>query len=237
MDIETKNDYKTITKEDLNEAIKKHQLWLIGHPDGERMYLEHYDLSGRDFSCKMLDHATLRDCILRGACFVSTSLLEANFNYSDVTNAHFIRSSPRAALFQDTIGTETTELMVFPMACPDTGSFIGWKKVEIHGEDEWCDEYYGFSRHAIAKLLIPEDALRSSGTGRKCRCNKALVLAIEDMDGNTITYPVDARSTFDSLFTYRVGDTVEEPEFDPNRFNVCSKGIHFFINRSEAVMY
>lgn len=49
------------------------------------------------------------------------------------------------------------ENLNIPLACPDTGSFIGWKKAS----------------GLIVKLLIPSDAKRLSATGRKCRCNKA----------------------------------------------------------------
>ena len=53
------------------------------------------------------------------------------------------------------------------MACPTDGSFIGWKKVNGY----------------LIKLQIPEDAKRSSATTNKCRCDKALVLGIYDLDG------------------------------------------------------
>ena len=225
-----------ISQEELDEIIKKHQIWLIGDIDGTRMHLEDYDLSGLDFAGMMLDDAILKGCNLREADFGGACLVGVLFNKSDVTDAHFSSADVHNANFQEAIGTETTELMNIPMACPDTGSFIGWKKVEIYGENGWVDDY-GFCKYAIAKLLIPEDALRSSGTGRKCRCNKAQVLAIEDYDGNPIECHVDARSSFDSTFKYPIGETVEEPNFDPNRFNVCSKGIHFFIDRQEAVRY
>ena len=89
----------------------------------------------------------------------------------------------------------------------------------------------------IVKLLIPEDAKRSSGTGRKCRADKAVVLEIQDLAGEALEGVV-ARSIFDSLFTYEVGKTVEPREpFDGCRWNECGSGIHFFINRQEAVNY
>lgn len=33
------------------------------------------------------------------------------------------------------------------------------------------------------------------------------------------------------------GEIVEEPQFNDDRWNECSEGIHFFINRQEAVKY
>ena len=110
------------------------------------------------------------------------------------------------------------------MTCPDTGAFVGWKKAN-------CGE--------IIKLLIPEDAKRSSATGRKCRCNKAVVLSIEE-DGVIHDKPEPdffAYSNHDTNFTYRVGETVSVDDFCENRFAECAPGIHFFINRQEAVEY
>ena len=113
-------------------------------------------------------------------------------------------------------------MMYIPMACPEEGSFIGFKKAV------YADKYY------IVKLKIPADALRSSATSRKCRCNKAKVLEIQNIDGSKANIDV-VHSIYDPSFQYKTGQIVEEPKYDDNRFNVCSKGIHFFINRQEAV--
>ena len=107
-----------------------------------------------------------------------------------------------------------------PYACPDFGMFIGFKKAHGH----------------IVVLEIPEDARRLSGTGRKCRCNKAKVLQIQNLDGaeSGLTEIV---SNYSSEFIYRVGEVVSVPDFNEDRWNECSTGIHFFINRQEAVDY
>ena len=107
-----------------------------------------------------------------------------------------------------------------PMVCPEEGDFIGWKK----------------ARNKIVKLRIPEDALRSSATTRKCRCNKAEVIEIYNIDG-TIADERIINSSYDSSFTYEVGKTVEVQDFDTNRWEECARGIHFFINRQEAINY
>ena len=107
-----------------------------------------------------------------------------------------------------------------PMVCPEEGDFIGWKK----------------AGGKIVKLRIPEDALRSSATTRKCRCNKAEVIEIYNIDG-TIAGERIVNSSYDSSFTYEVGKTVEVQDFDTNRWNECTRGIHFFINRQEAINY
>lgn len=106
------------------------------------------------------------------------------------------------------------------LSCPSAGSFIGWKKASGY----------------IVKLQIPEDAQRSSATGDKCRCDKALVLEIQNLDGTKAD--VDTiHSDHDLTFVYTVGATVEVSDFNENRWRECATGIHFFIDRRAAVEY
>ena len=108
-----------------------------------------------------------------------------------------------------------------PYACPDFGMFIGFKKARG-----------GY----IVVLEIPEDAKRLSATSRKCRCDKAKVLEIQTMDGSKAGV-TEVRSSYDYDFIYRIGETVSVDNFNEDRWNECSEGIHFFINRQEAVDY
>ena len=107
--------------------------------------------------------------------------------------------------------------------CPESGSFIAYKKAN-NGR-----------QHLIVKLLVPEDAKRSSATTRKCRCDRAEVLEIRDIAG--IECFDKAISSHDPTFIYEVGKTVIVDNFDEDRWNECSYGIHFFITREEAVRY
>ena len=109
----------------------------------------------------------------------------------------------------------------YPIACPEEGSFVAFKK---------CRD------NVIVKLLIPEDAKRCSCTSRKCRCNKAIVLSIEDTNGHIMELDCVA-SIHDQTFIYKVGETVSVCDFDENRWNECAPGIHFFITREEAINY
>ena len=106
------------------------------------------------------------------------------------------------------------------MICPEEDEFIGWKKAS----------------DKIIKLKIPKDALRSSATSRKCRCNKAKVLEIYNLDG-TVAEEREAGSDYNKDFIYKVGKTVEVDNFCEDRWNECAPGIHFFINRQEAINY
>ena len=85
-------------------------------------------------------------------------------------------------------------------------------------------------------LEIPEDARRLSAAGRKCRADKAKVVRIENKDG-TEAKESAVNSDYDSSFIYKVGEIVKVKVFCTNRWNECSEGIHFFINRQEAVEY
>ena len=107
-----------------------------------------------------------------------------------------------------------------PYSCPDFGMFIGYKK----------------ARGYIVELEIPEDAKRLSATTRKCRCNKAKVLRILNTD-RTIADITEVKSSYDNSFIYKVGEVVSVDNFDEDRWNECSTGIHFFINFQEAVSY
>lgn len=142
-----------------------------------------------------------------------------------------------------------TKIPFIPMACPDTGSFIGWKKCCVKVSLEEAKKHsegrifrplirngeYAIKR-VIVKLLIPEDAKRSSGFSRKCRCDKAVVLEIQTIDGNPLDDNIAAYSIYDSEFMYVKGETVVPKEpFCEDRFEECASGIHFYINREEAV--
>ena len=119
-----------------------------------------------------------------------------------------------------------------PLACPDTGAFVGFKKAKLYSSDETE------AQDVIVELEIPADARRSSATGRKCRCDKAKVLSVTTLDG--VAVKLDAgtvRSSHDPQFEYKVGEIVTEPNFCEDRWEECAPGIHFFINRQEAVEY
>jgi hypothetical protein len=131
-------------------------------------------------------------------------------------------TSLQDAILYDTDLRGALNLPYIPMVCPEEGDFIGWKKI------------YDTERVLIAKLHIPADAKRSSATTRKCRCSKAKVIAFYNLDG-TESNQVSGHSGYNCKFIYKVGDTVEAQDFDENRWNECSYGIHFFINRQEAV--
>ena len=143
-----------------------------------------------------------------------TDLCEADLCEADIREADLCGADLRGA---DLRGAKNLN---FPIACPEKGTFTAFKK----------------ARKYIIELEIPSDALRSSSTTRKCRCSKAKVISITNLDG-TPSGVKSVASNYDSEFIYNLGETVEVHNFDTNRWNECAPGIHFFITRQEAVDY
>lgn len=213
------------------------------------------------FSKCIFTHASFRNAKLNNAVFwlcdmtysffVGTELYNSCFHVSDLTFTTFTNASFHASEFSTSYINDMCDLTHaenvpnVPMACPDIGSFIGWKKVSLGlNVDDTIDTIKRPSfcptlseKYGIVKLLIPEDAKRSSATGRKCRCDKAQVLQIQDLEGNVLDNTV-AYSFHDHGFRYIAG-TVVTPvlPFEENRWEECASGIHFFISREEAVNY
>lgn len=138
---------------------------------------------------------------------------EWNFSIFDFSFANFSYADFSSANFSETTVGLTIE-------CPEEGAFVAWKKANGY----------------IIKLLICEDAKRSSATTKKCRCSKAKCLAIENMDGSDSGL-TEIASKYDSSFTYKIGEVSEVHDFDKNRWNECAPGIHFFMNRKLAECY
>ena len=180
------------------------------------------DLRCADLRCANLSDANLRcanlsGADLRGADLRCANLCGANLSGADLRGADLRGANLSCANLSD---ADLCDAKGCYLSCPTEGSFIGWKKASGH----------------IVKLRIPEDARRSSATGHKCRCDKAYVMEIQNMDGTKATEDT-VRSDHDKNFVYTVGATVEVPDFDDNRWSECAPGIHFFIDRRAAVEY
>lgn len=142
----------------------------------------------------------------------------------DCKNWEEMRADLRSANLHNADLSGANNVPYIPMVCPEEWDFIGWKKAE------------GNKDKVIVKLHIPSDAKRSSATTRKCRCSKAEVIAIYNLDG-TEAGETTCHSGYDHSFIYEVGKTVEVINFSKDRWSECAKGIHFFMNRQEAIDY
>ena len=146
--------FRSISRDELNNILKKHMMWLDNEPCGERANLREANLSGA-----WLIGAHLREADLSGACLIGANLsgaclIGADLRKADLRGANLYKAK-----------------LDWPLVCPEKGSFVGYKK---------CRD------NLIVKLEIPEDALRSSAITRKCRCSKAKVLSITDLDGSEV---------------------------------------------------
>jgi len=211
--------------------------------------LWHATMSNANLCAAALDGADICFANLRNANLHCTCLRGARLRGTHLTDAYMLRANLRGAslLAADFTGADMTgvdlagaDLTLAKLTnvenediitartriLPDEGDIIGWKKArDIDGYP------------VIVKLLIPSDAQRSNGSGRKCRASKAKVLDLQYNNGGSLEPGAKAYSIHSASFTYKVGETVEVEDFDTDRWNECTTGIHLFITRSEAVNY
>ena len=241
-----------MTQNELNKILENHKHWInrdcedwksmkadlsganlsganLRGADLRYAYLSGADFSGADLSGAYLRYAYLSGADLRGANLSGADLRSAYLRYAYLSGADLRGANLRGADFSgaDFSGADLSganlrsakNIPFIPMACPDTGAFIGYKKASGY----------------ILKIEILQDARRSSSNSRKCRCDKAKVLEIQNLYGD-IANVKEVKSDYDKNFIYRLGEIVEEPNFCEDRWE-CAEGIHFFINRQEAVEY
>ena len=183
------------------------------------------NLSEADLSEANLFGANLSEANLFGANLSEADLSRANLFGANLFGANLSRANLSRANLSGAYYIEKAKNLFYPIACPEIGAFVGWKKAKGKTSGHEC----------IVKLEITEDAMRSSATGRKCRCSKATVLEIQDLEGNVLDQA--AVSDRDCNFSYIPGTVVSVLDFDENRWNECSTGIHFYITREEAVRH
>ena len=159
--------------------------------------------------------ADLCEANLCGADLCGANLRGANLRGANLYGADLCGANLRGA---DLHGAKNIPFI--PLVCPEKGSFTAFKK---------CGSY-------IIELLIPQDAKRCSATTRKCRASYAKVVAITNMDGSQAEVDHVTNHAYEPI-EYKIGEYVHPDSFDDDRWNECSHGIHFFINRQEAVEY
>ena len=163
---------------DLKKILDEHLLWLNGE-GGSRADLCDVDLRNADLRC-----ANLRGANLRGANLFGADLCNANLRGANLFGADLSCASMDQMIWN-------IHTAFYPLQCPDSGSYIGYKKAS----------------GLVVELEIPADARRSSATSRKCRASKAKVLSITDINGNPAGGQV--KSNYDPNFVYAIGETVE----------------------------
>jgi hypothetical protein len=160
--------------------------------------------------------ADLRSADLSGADLRSADLSGADLRSADLSGADL-----RSAVLSG-----ATYLPAFQL-CPEVGAFQCWKKV------------YSLShnRSIILLMEVPADAKRTSSLiGRKCRAESVTVIRAENCDG-TPCEETEFCSGHDGKFRYRVGKASGVNDFDDDIRVECTRGLHFFVTRAEAVEY
>lgn len=220
-----------MNKGELKKILKDNRKWLNGEPGGKPATLQftnlkYADLEGADIEGANLQFANLRCANLQSANLRGADLWGANLINADLRGADLRYANLKHACTNG-MKTDAETKIDWPIACPETGSFIGWKKAfKYAGSTKRCT--------MIVKLEIPAHAERSSATTNKCRASMARVLEIQNRDGRKADV-TEARSCWGKV--YKVGEMVYPDEWDDNRWDECSHGIHFFMTRDEAVAW
>lgn len=190
----------------------------------EGINLKEINLKGADLRETNLRYSDLRNANLEDVDFNESDLKGINLENANLKGANLSNANLNCANLNGA-NLENIKYSIYTtflsLQCPSEGSFMGWKRI---------DKY-------IIKLKISEDSERISSTNIICRCSKAEVLEIQNLNGSIEPDITEICSSHDKTFIYKVGETVEVKDFDKCRWNEYSTGIHFFIDRNMAVVY
>ena len=186
------------------------------------------DFSGCNLSSSCFFHMDLSGAIFRDADLSFACLAFGNFTRADFTGALFHETDVFRADFRGAIG-----LPYIPLLIPSTGAFVGWKRAVRRITGAYKREY---DDSVIVKLLIPEDALRSTNQAYECRASKAVVLEVQDVEGNVLN-GVPAFSIYNPNVIYIPGKEIIAERWGEERWNLHEPGIYFYPDREQAVRY
>ena len=211
--IQSKKEVKMLpqlSKEELEDILRSHRLWLGGDDRGRRANLSYTDLRFISLRYADLQYADLQGSDLRIVDLQGANLEGANLEGTDLRGANLRDTCLQFANLKN-IKFDYRTIGIHP--APE-GDLIGWGK----------------ENGVIIKLLIPSEAKRSCATTRRHRAEYAKVLRVEG-----IGYAVVENAH--GITIYKPGIIVQCHEWDSNRWNECGGGIHFFLTREEAESY
>ena len=114
---------RTISKEKLEEILKKHKMWLYDEEDGEQADLSYADLRGVNLRDAFLGYANLKGADLRGVNLSHADLRGAKLKYANLNDANLrlaklgyveLRDVQRPWLFYTgSIGSRHSETVYF----------------------------------------------------------------------------------------------------------------------------
>jgi uncharacterized protein YjbI with pentapeptide repeats len=188
--------------------------------------LSNANLKGANLYKANLTDATLYRANLKGANLYRAILTDATLYRANLARASLARANLEGANLTDAtlyranlLGANLSNASLPPyQIVPPEGEFIGWK----------------VASGLIIKLKILANSRRMNAIGsRKCRTDRAQVIGIyrkgcSQFSANSVN------SDRDPQFIYSLGSFVEEPNYDPDIREECSRGIHFFLTREEA---
>ena len=226
-------DFSRVVFENINAQYATFENCKFNKATFENCFFKQADFN----NCEFIDCETDHDVNFYGAGFDKCNfneahLFESNFCEAYFENCSFVEANLNSADFRnaefencDLTDISYDELTAgIALACPEQGPFVAFKKAHLYNGDR-----------CIVKMYVPADAKRSSATSRKCRVSRAKVVAVYRMDGSLVRQ--NAYSNHTSSFVYKPGSIVSVKNFDPNRWNECSTGIHCFITQKEAEQY
>jgi len=165
------------------------------------------DSQGKQGERADLREANLREVNLRGADLQEANLRVANLQGANLQGADLREADLRGANLLDV----RYNYLTIGLAPAPEGKLIGWGK----------------KNGVLVKLRIPADARRSCATTAKMRAEYAEVLDVIGAE-EVVTERKGHK------VVYRKGEIVRCHEWDEDRWNECSGGIHFFLDRQMA---
>lgn len=182
------------------------------------------NLNNSNFDKAVASESDFYGASMRMSSLFRTKLDKTNFSYADLGNADLLEADLRKSTLYGAGFGDAKNLPYIPTWLP-VESFIGWVKVVGEGESY------------IIKIKVLNDSQRTRGVGDICRCDKALVLEIQDLDGHKLDIEEIEYHDKYSTLVFKVWEVTECEEWYPGRWNDCKAGITFFIDRQSAVLY
>ena len=183
------------------------------------------NLSRASFYETRMEGTSMANCNASLARFMRAKMMCMHFMRVNFTHADFTHANLHEATLADcdlsdiTISYDTIGLQDAP-----EGELVGW----------------GMKHNYLIKMIIPKTAKRSWATTRKLRAEYVIVESIIDTMGgrpvDTIDHYSDHRKGY-SATVYTVGQTTMPDKWDDDRWNECSHGIHFFLDKREALTW
>ena len=181
-------------------------------------------MNNAGFDNAVMSESNFYGSMLRMSSLYRTKLDRTNFSFADLTSSDFLEADLYKSTLCNACFVSAKNIPYIPTWLP-VESFIAW--VKVIGE---TDSY-------IVKIKILNDSERFRGVGDICRCNKALVLEIQNLEGEKLDIEEIEYHDKKGTLVFHVWEVTECENWQPGRWDDCLTGITFFIDRQSAVLY